>query len=840
MCGTDLAFGQTVESPRPRDLLVALSLASAPLVLGCVTDAIEGGRDSGPDAIGIKAADAALGDATTSDASVDSPGMPESGPPPCVPSPVIHGNLAPVWSMALGAGALGGVVTDSSNDIIVAGTADGAITVGSSVIAPADAGPARPADAAFGETIPGSAFVIKLASSGQLLWQQWLSVQGSVGGVGLDAQGSIYVAGEDDVGSIYIAKLDRGGAMLWRRAFSPSAYLASLSLAVDPTGGAAVIGSASRPAAFVEGGADLGFIVSVDAAGQTRYSKGFGGVYGASASARFDPTGHLFATGVFSGSLDLGPPLTAPPQLAAFVAELGPAGQVQWQLADGTASNGSAVAATSAGAFVGGNFSGTIGTVPPAAAAQGPEDLFLAQFDQSGHPTFETSFPAAGGSIDGLSADPTGGVVAIGQIKGADLGGGPLPGPGVLLAKLDASGRHVFSASFAVSEPASAASVAVDSSGAIVAGGGFFDAIDLGTGVLAADSLQPSLSPTMFLARYAQQAPAPITPRGCPLDGGLPDAGRLVTAAGAIEVALSPTQVYWSTTWEVMGASVSGGDPVVLAYAQGPVSLATDSRSIYWANGGVLEFGGAIVSLGLDGGAPATLASSQDYPAAIAVDDAGVYWTTVAVMTSDGGRSSGAILSVPFDGGTPSVLATDLVRVGPIAATNGVVAFAFQSIDAGTSGPTQIASISSAGGAPNVLATTDRAVVSVALDATTVYWAEASSSGLYDDGRIRSVRLAGGALTELAGSQPGPNELVLVGSTLYWSTSGHANYGGATDAGPVNNAGLWSLPTTGGAPVPLVSGRRSIGHFAVDAHHAAWVGSFDSPSEQYGLFVMDR
>jgi hypothetical protein len=530
----------------------------------------------------------------------------------------------------------------------------------------------------------------------------------------------------------------------------------------------------------------------------------------------------------------------------AYAAKLGPSGQVQWQLADGTYSATSAVASNGTGIFIGGTFSGKSGIASPT-LSRGPNDLFISSLDQSGAPIFETTVPATGAYVEALAADPTGGVVLFGQIQQPlDFGGGLLTGPGYLLAKLDATGRHAFSARFAIDPytPVGLGSlfgqaVAVDSAGNVYAAGQFYGpGIDLGTGVLGGSS--DEFTSTLFLAKYAQAAaPAPVQRAACPLeiDGGLPDAGRLVTPyeeSVAVDVALDPSTVYWTTGTEVMSAPLSGGDPTMLAFVQkGTVGLALDNRSLYWANKGGPYRDGTIVSVPLGGGAVVTLAGSQDAPRAIAVDDVGVYWTAGGSVTDDGGTSTGSVLSVPFDGGGPTVLATGLGRPGPIAAANGVVVYA-----AAASSGSQIASVPRTGGATTMLATTDRTVVSVAFDGLNAYWADANSQGIdatTDDGRIQSVPLAGGAATVLAASVKGPTKLVLLGSSLYWSTFG-SNGNGL----PAGNAGVWTLPVAGGTPTSLLANLAAVHTFAIDSTHVVWVGELDAYTGLSGLFVTGR
>jgi hypothetical protein len=234
------------------------------------------------------------------------------------------------------------------------------------------------------------------------------------------------------------------------------------------------------------------------------------------------------------------------------------------------------------------------------------------------------------------------------------------------------------------------------------------------------------------------------------IDGGLPDAGRLVAALpnpnSAVDVALGSATVYWTTGSEVMSAPLAGGDATILAFAQkGTVGLAIDTQSLYWANKGGPFGDGTIVSMPLAGSAAVTLAGSQDAPRAIAVDDVGVYWTAGGSVIEDGGTSPGSVPTAPFDGGAPTVLATGLGAPGPIAAHGGVIVYAAAG---GPLGGSQIASVPRAAGASTLLAATDRRVVSVALDDANAYWADANTLGVdstTDDGRIRSVPLASDA-----------------------------------------------------------------------------------------------
>jgi hypothetical protein len=131
---------------------------------------------------------------------------------------------------------------------------------------------------------------------------------------------------------------------------------------------------------------------------------------------------------------------------------------------------------------------------------------------------------------------------------------------------------------------------------------------------------------------------------------------------------VSPTNVYWTnyggTT--VMRAPIGGGGPVeVLVPGLTPDGgtsnggyLAVGATAVYWTMNGVTNSTCTVMSVGLDGGTPTTVASGQDGVSAIAIDDGAVYWSNYL---------GGSIMTVPMSGGAIVTLATGQAGPGTIA-----------------------------------------------------------------------------------------------------------------------------------------------------------------------------
>jgi hypothetical protein len=744
-----------------------------------------------------------------------------------VNAPAITGDLAPVWSFALGQGEADGLQVDASGGTVIAGTMLDELRVGSAVFPGAGDGFIRP-------------FLLSLDPDGGVRWERTFPTVWEAGDVALDGAGNIIIVGSRGqfttpadlgagpvAGPMVIAKLDPTGAAIWSRGldevFDPSGGASgtfTLRLAVDATGEIALAGSG------YSGSTQASFVARLDPAGNTRWVQTMSGDDGPQGVV-LGADGSVMVAGNFLSALDLGGMSLATAVGAAYVTKLDATGTAIWSrsLGDYTAAWGLAPSAD--GAFLAARYSGALSFGWSVVPARGLDDILLAAVGDatSQGPPLATYAAGQSHSLRAVASDGAGGLFALGAaFDFIDLGAGIVtPRAGVLL-HLDGGGSTIASAAFATSGTNfSERAVAGDGSGAVYALGSFTGDIDLGSGVLSGpDAYQP----ITFLAKYALGPPPGASAPRCPeppasappadSDPLFPEQARL----GGSTVALA-------TSADIGTMPVSGGRPQLAAFAQkGVVDIAVRDGIVYWANNGsglpASFFGpghdGSIVAMPLAGGPTSVLADGQDGPSAIAVDDLNVYWTTTGGVPSNGSATAtGGVFAVPLAGGTAVPLVPNLVLPGPVAALGGDVVFA-TSVGSGS----EIRRVSRDGGAATPIASTDRLVTALAIAGTNVYWADSDSPTVdvsHDDGRIQTAPLGGGVgvAVPLAIGQPGPNRLVVLDGQLYW-----ANGGGFNNAMPDQNAGIWRMSVAGGAPTPIASGLTSVGAFDADNTHLVW------------------
>lgn len=226
------------------------------------------------------------------------------------------------------------------------------------------------------------------------------------------------------------------------------------------------------------------------------WSKRFGAALGDRAYAvAIDPSGNVFVTGYFSGTVDFG----GGGRISAggtdiFVAKFSPTGTHMWSRSFGSTTNdqGLAIATNVIGhVFVGGSFTGSVNFGGATLISAGGEDIFLARYDPDGGHVWSQSFGSTG--LDqcwSVAVDHNiAGVVITGAYTGSvNFGGGALIGAGntdAFVAKFTTpSGTHQWSQRYGSTGADVGAALAIDASSNIVVTGTFSNTVNFGGAAL--------------------------------------------------------------------------------------------------------------------------------------------------------------------------------------------------------------------------------------------------------------------------------------------------------------------------------------------------------------------
>ena len=291
-------------------------------------------------------------------------------------------------------------------------------------------------------------------------------------------------------------KLSPAGQYQQSAAYGGTGADAARGLAIDGDGNIILCGSfentinfgtSSHPSAgFVDA-----FVAKIDPAGTVLWSRAFGSTAHEYASAvGVDGNGNILVGGFFQGQLSFDShTVTAVDALDVFVAKLDPNGATLWAEQFGSTGDDmlyELAVDPSGAAFIGGRFPTAITFTEPLTSAGGG-DVFVAKLDPTGNPVFGKGFgDGAEEELFGVAAAPDGGVVVTGYFEGSINFGGDLlvsdGGNDLFVAKLDATGNHVFSHRLGGPTEQYSAGVAVTASGEALVTGLFTGTVDFGGG----------------------------------------------------------------------------------------------------------------------------------------------------------------------------------------------------------------------------------------------------------------------------------------------------------------------------------------------------------------------
>ena len=263
--------------------------------------------------------------------------------------------------------------------------------------------------------------------------------------------------------------------------------------------------------------------VAAACSGTHVWSEGWGGPLDDEGnSLAVDAADNVFFGGYANGPVDFGcgPLAVAPGNDAALLMKLTPGGACTWTRSYGHNSQVIGVATDPSGnVFATGVFGVDIDLGNGTVVTAGGNDGFLVKVDTSGNPLWSRTFgDAATQSPDSVATDPSGNVIAYGYFNGTiDLGGGPLVSAGgtdLYVAKYSPTGTHLWSKSFGDAAGQLAKGVAVDTAGNIVITGTMNGSFSFGgaslTSLGGGDVFVAKLSPTgahLWSKRFGDSQP---------------------------------------------------------------------------------------------------------------------------------------------------------------------------------------------------------------------------------------------------------------------------------------------------------------------------------------------
>ncbi len=213
-------------------------------------------------------------------------------------------------------------------------------------------------------------------------------------------------------------------------------------------------------------------------------------------SVAVDGSGNVYTTGYFAGTVDFGAGNVASAGGDdVFVTKLNSSGAHQWTTTLGGTENdrGWGVAVDGSGnVHVTGHFNGTVNFGAGNVTSAGATDVFVTKLNSSGAHQWTTTFGGTSGAGDwgrGVAVDGSGNVHVTGHFNGTvNFGAGNVTSAGasdVFVTKLNSSGAHQWTTTFAGTEHADGLGVAVDGSGNVHVTGSFRGTVNFGAGNVA-------------------------------------------------------------------------------------------------------------------------------------------------------------------------------------------------------------------------------------------------------------------------------------------------------------------------------------------------------------------
>lgn len=279
---------------------------------------------------------------------------------------------------------------------------------------------------------------------------------------------------------IFVAKFDGDGNTLWSKRFGGAMNDSGNAIATDPAGNIYVTGFLSGTVSFdamMVTAVDVqdAFVLALDPAGAVVWVKTQGGMGDQHGNAiAVDVDGNVVVTGGFATEIDVGvSQYMAVDMLDGYVLKMDGGGTPIGATTFGGIGNdeGTAIATDGATNIVfAGYFDETVDFGGGVITDGGSSDTFLAKLDPMGNHLFSKGFPALGDQFPySVALDAVGNYYLFGDFNEfVNFGGGQQASAGdydIFVAKLDATGAHLFTKTFGGPEEDSAGGMVRDKNG---------------------------------------------------------------------------------------------------------------------------------------------------------------------------------------------------------------------------------------------------------------------------------------------------------------------------------------------------------------------------------------
>ena len=338
-----------------------------------------------------------------------------------------------------------------------------------------------------------------------------------VTGLGVDAAGNVYMAGTFagslDLGNgtvliasggndAFLVKYDPSGAVVWGKRFGDGLDQTVTDLAVHPDGQVGIVGRYRGTMQFSStltntGTETRGYVATFYNDGTPLASRSFGEAGSSANAIAFDANGDAVIGGSFTGCWSMGAVFGCTKTSAggndAFVAAIAKNGYMKWTKFFGDAAEQSVekVAFDSAGnILMAANFQGSIVLDNvPAYPSKGSEDVLLAKLDATGKHAWSKQIGGQQSDLArGLAVDAAGNPVVLVQYQGSavveNVQFGSQGSDDLLIAKFSSGGLKLWFETFGGSGEDNGGALALDAAGDVLVAASTKASLDFGGGAL--------------------------------------------------------------------------------------------------------------------------------------------------------------------------------------------------------------------------------------------------------------------------------------------------------------------------------------------------------------------